>query len=1183
MKQKFFCCLLFFFLVTITSSASVLINEMMVKNVSSHLNEDFNYEGWVELYNSGAESVDLSSCFFSDNANDLEKWQNGLGTLTLAPGAFTVFYFDELDMNNHASFKLDADGGVLILSDSNGKELDRVAYQTSYRNASYGRITDGGSEFGYFITPTMEASNSGSKLATKQTTAPQFSVKGGFYSSNQTVSILSGNASAKVYYTSDGREPSATTGTLYTSPIQLTKSTPLRAVAIADGEIKSTVTTATYFIGIDTIPTTIPVVSLVTDPDLLYGDQNGIITVGTNGLTVPTQCSSQDRTANYMQEWDRPCNFEFFDENGLGQLNQEVKIGVFGACSRTKAIKSLTVKANKIYGNNKLKYPIFKEKPNIKIKSVVLRNSGNDFGRMLFRDGYLQTLSASNMDVDHQAYQPAVIFVNGEYYALFGIRERTNKDFLYSNYALDEEKFCIQGPPADDESDDCDNYQDVVNLSSSADLNSSDGFGKIDELIDVDEFLNYLTAEIYIYNRDWSSGNIKAWKRNASGKWRWILYDTDMSCSLYEENMNSDGFSNVSKNEVIASFLKNDEMKRRLATKFVYHTGTTFTPARSSHILDSMVNNIKEEAVYFNNYLNQIGKNEVSSWDNELEKVRNFIAAREEFVHQNVATNLELGTPLPLRICSNVKGATYLLNDLELIDVDDFISKYYTGSQLKLIPNAPDGYKFKEWKVCKQNNLINTGDSWKYYYQTTAVDANWKSASFDDAAWTSAVSPLGTGLSYYIKSTLSEGTDSGTNPGGGGFDWGGGSWGGGGTTSSITTAYFRKSFNISNLSSMGTLHFTMHVNDGAVVYVNGKEIYRFNMPEGIPTDTTNAIKDMSSYAVLSFDVDKSCLQEGANMVSVELHNTKSASTGGFGGFPGMGGGTTFVFDLTMSEENSQFKEMNTLTNSTYSAAYNEALVLKAMFEKDENWNPSELKLYLNEIAIANNQYVDEYGKSKDWIEIYNGGSSSVDLGGMFLSDKRGNLKKYEIPTGNSAKTIVPAKGYIIFWADEDTLSERAPMHTNFALSKTNAQTISLSRMYNGELQVIDSIRYQIHPEGSTYARFSYEGNGNWLVTSWATFAAKNQYSESTVGESIVSSDMIGVRIYPNPVSDYLWFDFPCTEKSSVVVSDYMGRKLIESQISSGEGISVKELQSGVYFVVLTTPNGGQSRMKVVKR
>ncbi len=94
-----------------------------------------------------------------------------------------------------------------------------------------------------------------------------------------------------------------------------------------------------------------------------------------------------------------------------------------------------------------------------------------------------------------------------------------------------------------------------------------------------------------------------------------------MSCSLYEENMNSDGFSNVSKNEVIASFLKNDEMKRRLATKFVYHTGTTFTPARSSHILDSMVNNIKEEAVYFNNYLNQIGKNEVSSWDNELEKV----------------------------------------------------------------------------------------------------------------------------------------------------------------------------------------------------------------------------------------------------------------------------------------------------------------------------------------------------------------------------------------------------------------------------------------------------------------------------------------------------------------------------------------------------------------------------------
>ncbi len=182
---------------------------------------------------------------------------------------------------------------------------------------------------------------------------------------------------------------------------------------------------------------------------------------------------------------------------------------------------------------------------------------------------------------------------------------------------------------------------------------------------------------------------------------------------------------------------------------------------------------------------------------------------------------------------------------------------------MKLIPNAPDGYKFKEWKVCKQNNLINTGDSWKYYYQTTAVDANWKSASFDDAAWTSAVSPLGTGLSYYIKSTLSEGYRLGNkSAGGGGFDWRRkpGRWR---NYFFHHNSLFRKSFNISNLSSMGTLHFTMHVNDGAVVYVNGKEIYRFNMPEGIPTDTTNAIKDMSSYAVLSFDVDAVMLAGGS--------------------------------------------------------------------------------------------------------------------------------------------------------------------------------------------------------------------------------------------------------------------------------------------------------------------------------
>ena len=120
--------------------ASVLINELMPRNVSYLINEEFNYSGWVELYNNGAENFDLSQCVFSDGKHTWESETTDI----LAPGGYTLFYFDELNSYNHANFKLDADGGTLTLSTKNGIELDKITYGSTFRNLSFGRSTDGG-------------------------------------------------------------------------------------------------------------------------------------------------------------------------------------------------------------------------------------------------------------------------------------------------------------------------------------------------------------------------------------------------------------------------------------------------------------------------------------------------------------------------------------------------------------------------------------------------------------------------------------------------------------------------------------------------------------------------------------------------------------------------------------------------------------------------------------------------------------------------------------------------------------------------------------------------------------------------------------------------------------------------------------------------------------------------------
>lgn len=1195
--------------------ATIHINEIMVRNTSFHYNEDYNFVGWVELYNSGNDTVDVSNYFFSDSESDIYKWQNR-ANIQIPPKDFAIFYFDEEDKTNHANFKLDSDGGTLILSDQSGHLVDKVTYPKPFRNASYGRIQDGGNKLSHFVTPTLKKTNNNAGTADAQTAAPEFSLDGGFYTSSQTVKIYAEDGNAKIYYTTDGKEPTINS-MQYSSPIQINTTTPLRAIAVVNGEVASDITTATYFIGVNNIPTSIKVVSLVTDRNYVYGDTLGALVVGKRGATVPSNCGAMDRTANYMNDWDRPCNFELYDENKETMANQEVKISAFGACSRTKAIKSVAVKAGKAVGNNKFDCAIFREKPALKWKGLVLRNSGNDFGRMLFRDGYIQTVAASGMDLDHQAYEPTVVFMNGEYYAMLGMRERTNKDFVYSNYGLKEEDFCIEVTSKTGNSS-CDDFQQVKNIANNA--NSADAFNKIDEIIDVDEFLNYMMTEIYIFNKDWSDNNNKAWKRNENGKWRWILYDTEYSTSLYEENMTGNGFEeNVSKKlSYLSQLIKNPEMSRRLMTKFVAHAGTTFGAENTAYILDSMITILNKEADYFRNFLAQKNIKETSlTWRDESMKVRNFLVARQNVVFDHVSSALNYGSPVPLRIYSDIPGSSYLLNGLELINKRDFRSKYFSGTQISVKANAPVGYKFKKWEVCRENYIINTNDSWKYLYLSDSVSTpyNWKENSFDDSSWESGEAPLGGSMSYYVKTNVTGSSGGGTWPGGmgdwtGGMtDWTGGNnnggnmgiqpapgdgiggggiggiggggiggiggggigdWGGFGTTAA-KTIYLRKEFNIDNLSSMDSeIQCLAHIGDGAIIYLNGKEIYRYNLPSNV-SDTTRAIYEMDSYATVSFNINRSDLTQGKNVIAVELHSAKNSSS--------------VAFDLSMLDEKTGVISNNSSNNEEYTGNVSEACVLRAVFEKDGT-STSYDKLYINEVCAANKQYVDEFRQDEDWIEIYNDGDVPVDLGGMYLSDKRKTLDRFQIPTNNPAKTTIPAKGYLVFWADADS-SDQGPLHTNFELAKDKGQTIALSRKVNGKIEVIDSIRYQPHTDGESYSRFSYTGDGAWAVTSLPTHAKKNAYlpllthkPDSTLVEETKSSDSPALHIYPNPASDYLWFAFE-GEEADIVISDLTGRVIKVKNVKNGSYINVSNLENNVYVVTINV-NGTTYKTKFVK-
>ncbi|MEZ6317685.1 MAG: lamin tail domain-containing protein [Phycisphaerales bacterium] len=110
-------------------------------------------------------------------------------------------------------------------------------------------------------------------------------------------------------------------------------------------------------------------------------------------------------------------------------------------------------------------------------------------------------------------------------------------------------------------------------------------------------------------------------------------------------------------------------------------------------------------------------------------------------------------------------------------------------------------------------------------------------------------------------------------------------------------------------------------------------------------------------------------------------------------------------------------------------------------------------VYVNEWLASNDGVItDEFGDADDMIELYNDENVAVDLGGRYLTDDLADRTKWEIPAG----VIIPAKGRLVFWADDET--EQGPMHTNFKLS-AGGEAVGLFDRTTNQLAEIDAVTF----------------------------------------------------------------------------------------------------------------------------
>ena len=504
----------------------IYINEFMASNSTTILSPDLNESAdWLEIYNAEDTSTHIGGFYLTDDLAEPQKWQIP-SNININPGSSILFWADGHDEGQHTNFNLSKDGEEIGLFNSAGELIDSIYYGQQFSDISFGRYPDGAENLFFFDQPTPETSNINPGFS-GIVPNPEFSMSGGFYQGVVELDFDNSNPLETIRYTLDGSLPNPESA-LYFSTIVLNITTVIRAQSFQDAYLPSKVITNTYFIDEST---ELPIVSVATDPANLWDDEIGIYVEGTNG--IPGYCVNEPR--NWNQPWERPISLEMYDANGnLGfEIDAGMQIG--GGCTRKYPQKTLSIYARSEYGDSKINYPIFDDKPINQFNNILLRNSGQDWWRAMFRDGMMQTLVKDQMDIDWQAYKPAILFLNGDYWGIHAIREKHNEHYLESNYGINPDEIDILNGNATVKQGSADLYEAMIDFIETHDMTVTDNYDWVSTQMDISEYLNYMIAEIYFANIDWPAGNIKYWRQHGDNhKWRWILFDLDLGFGAHE-------------------------------------------------------------------------------------------------------------------------------------------------------------------------------------------------------------------------------------------------------------------------------------------------------------------------------------------------------------------------------------------------------------------------------------------------------------------------------------------------------------------------------------------------------------------------------------------------------------------------------------------------------------------------
>lgn len=711
--KRTFAHVLTFFLLNATywfqAQAQLIINEVMQSNIDCLMDNlnDFP-DSWVELYNTSDKPVNLNNFKIGISNNPDEAWQ--LPNTYLDAHKHYLIYCDKAASDRHTDFRLESGkGGCVYLFKNKNIIADRISDlpKQPVPNIAYGRKNDASDEWGHLPTPTPDESNCGT-TCDRLLGEPVFSQEGMVMPNGKpryltlTLSLPEDAPEGCVIrYTTDGSEPTQESK-IYTSRIALSSTTVIRAKLFCEGWLSPRSTTHSYiFLSREM---TLPVFSITSDNSYFYDEKKGILVAGTYN----------PEKKNYQHDWRRPVNLEFFTAaKQASQLNQLCETRIFGAASRDHALKSLALYAHKRFGPKRFKHEFFPDqRPGAdEFKSFALRNAGNDFDYLYMRDAVIQRNMATHTDLDWQAWQPAIVYINGIYKGILNIRERSNADNIYTHYNGLEDIDMIENWGELKEGT-WDNY-DAFRAFYTEHGHTRTEYEK---WMDCTEFANLMIMNLYYNNQDFPGNNVVLWRpRTEGGRWRFIAKDTDFGLGLYgsQPDYNTlqwiftpgydpdrDWGNNSDATRLFRRLMEDSDFKRDFIDRAAIYMGDFMNHPTTWELLQSMYSEIEYEYPHHRKLFNEWWPN----YADELAHVNNWLSQRSNYFYQQMADYFTLGSPTPLTITPATTqapsgGIQIEFNDIQL-STGTFNGKFFAGRPvtLKALPTT-DSTHFKSWKI----------------------------------------------------------------------------------------------------------------------------------------------------------------------------------------------------------------------------------------------------------------------------------------------------------------------------------------------------------------------------------------------------------------------------------------------------------------------------------------------------